>query len=189
MSKKIFRMPTPMSIMGRTSSITNAFVNGIIPCLKPSAEEIKKALDILDLDPTDLRCSYCSDKASEWDHLRPLIVDKKPTGYISEIHNLVPSCGKCNQSKGNKNWKDWIVGPAKLSPKSRGIEGLENKIKNLKKFEKWKKVIPLDFESIVGKKKWKIHWENHKEIMMLMKVHQKHSDEIKKIIKLKFMKS
>ena len=42
------------------------------------------------------------------DHLRPLVKDKEPTGYISEIHNLVPSCGKCNQSKGNKEWKAWM---------------------------------------------------------------------------------
>jgi len=38
-----------------------------------------------------LQCSYCGTPATEWDHLRPLVMNKKPTGYISEIHNLVPA--------------------------------------------------------------------------------------------------
>ena len=42
--KKIFRMPTPVKITGRTSSITNAFVNGIIPVIEPTEEEIESAL-------------------------------------------------------------------------------------------------------------------------------------------------
>ena len=46
MYSKIFRMPTPVKIKGRSSSITNAFENGIVPV-----------------------------------------------------------CGKCNQSKGNREWK------------------------------------------------------------------------------------
>jgi 5-methylcytosine-specific restriction endonuclease McrA len=101
----LFRMPTPMKITGRSSSITNAFINSIIPVVQPSAEQVKEAMEILGMTPETYQCAYCGDKASEWDHLRPLVKDKKPTGYISEIHNLVPSCGKCNQSKGNKEWK------------------------------------------------------------------------------------
>ena len=52
------------------------------------------------------RCAYCGDKASDWDHLRPLVVKRRPTGFISEIANLVPACGKCNQSKGNSPWRE-----------------------------------------------------------------------------------
>ena len=68
------------------------------------------------MDESNFRCSYCRDAASEWDHFRPLVKDKQPTGYITEIHNLVPACGKCNQSKGNKDWKTWMLGDAELSP-------------------------------------------------------------------------
>ncbi|MDG1250094.1 MAG: HNH endonuclease [Gammaproteobacteria bacterium] len=74
--------------------------------------------------------SFCGSTASEWDHLRPLVLDKKPTGYVSEIHNLVPACGKCNQSKGNKPWVSWIISTAKLSPRTRGVKDLEQRIKN-----------------------------------------------------------
>jgi len=168
--------------MGRTSSVTNAFVNGIIPCIEPSEKEIKTALDILGLDVNDLRCAYCGDNVTEWDHFRPLVMNQRPTGYISEIHNLVPACGKCNQSKGNKDWRKWIVSSAPKSPQTRNIEDLNIKIKRLEKFEKWKKVKPLDFEKMVGTKDWDTHWDNHKKILAMMKEHQKHSDHIKKLI-------
>ena len=116
-----FQMPKSMKITGRSSSITNAFFNGIIPSIEPSIPQIEKVLEILNIDKDNITCSYCGDKATEWDHFRPLIINKKPTGYISEIHNLVPSCGKCNQSKGNKDWNTWINSDAKLSPKTRNI--------------------------------------------------------------------
>ena len=32
----VFKMPVPVKIKGRTSSITNAFVNGIIPVIEPT---------------------------------------------------------------------------------------------------------------------------------------------------------
>ncbi|MFL6304101.1 MAG: HNH endonuclease [Candidatus Sulfotelmatobacter sp.] len=60
-----------------------------------------EALRILHIDPSDIRCAYCGNKSTEWDHLRPIITNQEPTGYITEISDLVPRCGKCNQSKGN----------------------------------------------------------------------------------------
>lgn len=178
----VFKMPKPVSISGRTSSITNAFVNGIIPCIVPTEQELKQALLILGLSERDLRCAYCGDKATEWDHLRPLVKDKRPTGYISEIHNLVPACGKCNQSKGNKYWKDWILSSAELSPKSRGILSLEDKINKLEQYERWKTIKPIDLQSIVGKDNWEQHWENHEQLLKTMKDYQKLSSTIKEKI-------
>ena len=101
-------MPTPVKIMGRTSSITNSFVNSIIPVIEPTEQQIKRALRILEIDPQSVVCAYCGDRSTEWDHLNPLVSNKQPTGYISEIANLVPACGKCNQSKGNKPWPGTI---------------------------------------------------------------------------------
>jgi hypothetical protein len=97
------QLPTPMNVAGRSSSITNAFISAIIPVIEPGEEEEREALGILRIDPEDIRCAYCGDKATEWDHLRPIISNQEPTGYITEIANLVPSCGKCNQSY--ENWR------------------------------------------------------------------------------------
>src|SRR5687768_4986894 len=107
-----FQMPTSMTITGRSSSITNAFVSAIIPVVFPTEAEVIEALAVLGMLPTDVRCAYCGDASSEWDHLRPLVVNQKPTGFISEIANLVPSCGKCNQSKGKKPWREWMCSSA-----------------------------------------------------------------------------
>jgi hypothetical protein len=177
----LFQMPNPIKITTRSSSITNAFFNGIVPSIEPSNEQIEKVLEILNIDKNNITCCYCGDKATEWDHFRPLIVRKRPTGYITEIHNLVPSCGKCNQSKGNKKWNEWINSDAKLSPKTRNIADLENKIKRLKEFENWEKPIEInDFEKIIGKELWEKHNKNLEDIQNKMKEYQKIADEIKK---------
>jgi hypothetical protein len=174
----LFRMPTPMKITGRSSSITNSFINSIIPIIVPDNEQVKEALDILGMGHESFQCAYCGSTASEWDHLRPLVLNKKPTGYISEIHNLVPACGKCNQSKGNKPWHTWIVSSAKLSPKTRSVPDLTERIEKLQAYEAWKEPTMVDFESILGKEKWEQHWENWKLVQDTMREAQVLATEI-----------
>jgi hypothetical protein len=182
--KNVFQMPKPVKIIGRTSSITNAFVNGIIPCIEPTEAEIIKVLDLLGMNIHTIRCAYCGDKYTEWDHFRPLIQSKRPTGYISEINNLVPACGKCNQSKGNSYWKEWILGDAALSPKNRIIWNLEQIISRLEDYEAWSKPTVINFESIVGKDIWEQHWANCEKLHKMMQESQKLSDRIKTAIKI-----
>ena len=124
-------------------------------------------------------CAYCGDAYTEWDHLRPLIKDKKATGYVSEIHNLIPACGKCNQSKGNKEWKTWMYSNAKLSPFSRKIPDLDDRCTKIEAYENWGKPLKVDIEAVVGKEKWEEHWENCERIKQLMKLSQQLSDEIR----------
>lgn len=174
----LFRMPTPMKITGRSSSITNAFINSIIPVVAPSEEEVRQALEILGMTPETFQCAYCGDVVSEWDHLRPLVKYKKATGYISEIQNLVPSCGKCNQSKGNKEWKAWMRSNAKLSPKTRGVKDIVERIKRLESYEKWKAPTQMDFASIVGHEVWERHQANHEKVQSLMRESQELSAQI-----------
>jgi hypothetical protein len=183
--KGVFKMPNAVTIMGRSSSITNSFINGIIPIIEPADEEIEEVLRILKMPSNDIRCSYCGDKSSEWDHLEPIIKNKKPTGFISEIQNLVPACGKCNQSKGNQNWYDWIIGNAKQSPSTREVENLEEKINCLHEFENWKKTTNIDFKEIVGIEKWAEYESTYEKIISAMQVSQIISNEIKSIVKYK----
>ncbi|WP_127507582.1 HNH endonuclease [Paenibacillus humicus] len=181
-----FQMPKPVNVSGKSSSITNSFVNGIIPCIVPSESDVKECLDILGLDPLNLKCSYCGDNYTEWDHFRPLIIDKKPTGYISDIYNLVPLCGKCNQSKGNKPWKTWILSNAKLAPKARGIKNIDERIKRLENFENWKDVKPINLEELVDKELWKKHWENYEKLNQLMRESQITSQKIQSQIRERY---
>jgi len=76
-----FRMPRPVKITGTTSTITNAFVNGIIPVCVPSKDEAQRALEILEIDEDNVSCAYCGDPATEREHLQPIVYNKRPTYY------------------------------------------------------------------------------------------------------------
>lgn len=184
----LFKMPTPMKITGRSSSITNSFINSVIPIIVPTNEQVKEALNILGMSHDNFQCAYCGAVASEWDHLRPLVLDKRPTGYISEIHNLVPACGKCNQSKGNKPWLTWITSSAPLSPKTRGISDLDQRIEKLNAYEAWQEPTKVDFESVVGKQKWAQHWANCESVQNSMKQAQLLASEINQLVAKKYIK-
>jgi len=104
--------------------------------------------------PGSCRCAYCGDPRTEWDHFRPIVKGRQPTGYITEIANLVPACGKCNQSKGNKNWKEWMLSTAARSPRQRGISDLGERVARLEAYERWREPVRLDYAAIVGPERW-----------------------------------
>lgn len=180
-----FQMPTPMTISRRSSSITAAFVSAIVPQIEPTDDEVKAALDILQMSPDNVSCAYCGAQAVEWDHLRPLVANQKPTGFISEIRNLVPSCGKCNQSKGNKYWMDWITSDAKLSPKSRQVTDLQQRIARLEEYERWGNVTAIDLRSMVPPDAWEQHWANWRAVLKMMTDAQCHATTLKGMIEEK----
>lgn len=179
---RLCQLPVPMTVNGRSSSITNAFFNAIVPVIHPSREEELEALQILGLDSQDIRCAYCGDKSTEWDHLRPLITNQKPTGFITEIANLVPSCGKCNQSKGKSNWLAWIKSSARLSPATRGISGLEDRIARLQKYESWRQPRKIDFEAVAGPELWERHQRNWRDVLDRLRESQRLASEIREIV-------
>src|SRR5688572_33120377 len=123
-----FDLPSPGSIKGRSSSITAAFIQAIVPVIEPTDAEVVEALSVLGMKPGTCVCAYCGDPRTEWDHFRPLVSGQRPTGFITEIANMVPACGKCNQSKGGKPWRQWMTSKAKRSPTSREVNDLDGKI-------------------------------------------------------------
>jgi|SRR5271156_3223917 len=176
------QLPSPMNVTGRSSSITNAFISAIIPVIEPTVEEEREALEILQIDPEDIRCAYCGDKVTEWDHLRPIISNQEPTGYITEIANLVPSCGKCNQSKGKSHWRTWMEGAARLSPKTRGVPDLADRVARLQRYEAWRQPRKIDFAAIVGPEMWQRHRQNWRSVLDLLKKSQELASEIRSIV-------
>lgn len=171
-----------MSVTGRSSSITNAFINAIIPVIEPTEAEELEALSILGMSPNNIHCAYCGDKATEWDHFRAIISNQEPTGYITEIANLVPACGKCNQSKGKSHWYTWMEGNAKLSPKTRGILDLKDRIVRLTAYEAWRQPKQIDFAAIVGTDMWQRHRKNWRSVLDLLKTSQELANEIRIIV-------
>jgi hypothetical protein len=149
-----FDLPSRGRVDGRTSSITAAFFQAITPVIPPSDAEVEEALSVLGMAAGSCCCAYCGDPRTEWDHFRPIVKGRKPTGYITEIANLVPACGKCNQSKGNKNWREWMLSTAARSPKQRGISGLAGRVSRLEAYERWRVPVRIDYAAIVGAERW-----------------------------------
>jgi HNH endonuclease len=152
------RLPPAQTMVARKSTLTNAFVSALIPRIEPTVEEIDEALTILALDPFDLRCAYCGNPYDTWDHLRPLVTARRPTGYITEIANLVPACNRCNSSKGKSHWKEWMFGQAKGSPLYRQIAELESRAVRLTAYENWRQPVKVDFGAILGDADWQQYW-------------------------------
>lgn len=164
----------PLKITQRVSSVTNSFVQAVIPWVPPSSGQQSEALRELGMDD-GIVCAYCGGVASDWDHLRPLVRNKRPTGYISDYKNLVPSCGRCNQSKGAQEWRSWIVGSAAGSPASRKIPDLDKRIAALERFETWGAVQPLPLERLADATLWAQHWENLRRLEEALQDAQKHA--------------
>jgi hypothetical protein len=177
--RKAFRMPSVQSMTSRKTSITNAFVSAIIPVVRPSPEEIREALIILRMTPEDVRCAFCGNKSTEWDHLRPLVVSRRPTGYISEIANLVPACGKCNQSKGNSHWRTWMCGSAPNCPTALGVSDVADRIARLEDFERWREPTLVDFESLVGPDDYAAYWRELDEAVAILAKSQQTANDLR----------
>jgi 5-methylcytosine-specific restriction endonuclease McrA len=167
---------------GRSSSVTNAFFNGIIPYVKPTESDyediISKKLVELDKDKNYL-CVYCGEnKANSWDHIRPLIVDKRPSGYIHEISNLIPACSSCNSSKGNKWVDDFFETSKRLKKIPKDV--LEERKKKVKTymdyFENKYGVIKIPFEEFPKD----LANEFEEYVKSLEEIHQKLKDATKK---------
>jgi len=179
---RLCQLPTSTTITGRSSSITNAFFNAIIPVIPPAESEELAALSILEIDPANIQCAYCGDQSTEWDHLRPLITNQQPTGYVTEIANLVPSCGKCNQSKGKSHWRTWMLSAAPRSPRTRGIKDLNERIARLEKYEQWRTPLHIDFATVVGAELWQRHRQNWSDVLRLLKQSQELAREVRAVV-------
>jgi 5-methylcytosine-specific restriction endonuclease McrA len=181
-TSRLCQLPKVSTISGRSSSVRNAFFNSVIPVHQPKPEEELEALSILGMTAESICCAYCGDSKTEWDHFRPVIRDKRPTGYITEIANLVPACGKCNQSKGGYDWKRWMLGPAALSPKSRGIADLDIRVKRLEAFAVWRKPVKVNVDVCVPLGIWDEHLLNCENIVSLLYESQKLAKSIRSLI-------
>lgn len=184
--KNGFRMPTPVTIMGRSSSITNSFVNGVIPCIPPNEEELEKVYKHFGMKKDNVVCVYCGENATEWDHFHPLIKDKKPTGYFSEINNLVPACSKCNQSKRNVEWRVWME--SSQSSQAQHLRAKTDYQQRIKKLEEYAKNYPahkINFNNVRG---WEEYMSMREDVIQKMKEAQEVSNRIKEEIKNIFSK-
>lgn len=121
-------------IKGRSSTIRGEYLKGILPQYAYSndfkIEHYRKFGIIID------KCVYCGENANTLDHLNSPIKNKKLTGYTNKIGNLVPSCGRCNSSKGNRNWSDWLQSNSKIVNGIKKKRGYQKRIETIRNYEK-----------------------------------------------------
>lgn len=155
-------------LTSRRSTLTGLFFTSITPYIEPTEAEVDEALTVLGMRRGACVCAYCGDRKSEWDHFRAVVKNRKPTGFITEIANLVPACGKCNQSRGNKDWKVWIQGTAKQSPARRGVADIDERIRRLDEFETWRKPVHIDYARLSAEDHWTRHTMNLERVLAVL---------------------
>jgi hypothetical protein len=89
-------------------------------------------------------CIYCGRlQVERWDHLVSV-----RAGGATVLGNMVPACQQCDDSKGPKDYRDWLSGTARYNP-ARGNPPVYEKI--IQKVEAYQKhfsyIPPLDFDS------------------------------------------
>lgn len=111
------KIPGKATISNRTSTMASQFARARAPYIIPTAAEFDARYALLGIDPQQPTCVYCGGPPTEWDHLMPMVEASRWTGYFTEIANLVPACGKCNQSRGSKAVAAWMRSLARWSPR------------------------------------------------------------------------
>jgi hypothetical protein len=85
----------------------------------------------------------------------------------------------CNQSKGNKPWRDWMLSRAKLSPTGRGVANVADRVARLEAYERWRSPIKVDFESILGRETWEHYWSLCEAVIDELRRNQQVADSIR----------
>ena len=177
-----YKMPTKSDLKGRTSTISNAFAISITPYIRPSEEDLKDYYKSLGIE--EGQCAYCLGIGNGRDHLKPLVSNGMPTGYITDIHNLVPCCQRCNSSKGSKSFQEWYKSPDNMERlKKSGLtaEQIDERYKIITEFEN-KIPSPIDYESIVGTKLWNEYKERRIKLLDALNENQKFCDKLSEIV-------
>lgn len=148
LTQKEFKLPNAPTFGSRKSTMAKAASDGIAPRIRPTQEEFESYQRYFPKKDNSYLCAYCGKKYDYFEHLRPLVIGGKPTGYGSDIYNLVPSCRICNERKANKYWADWMQEPIMIQE-----PGCEKRCEILKNFAEWgkNKVTHIDYESILNK--------------------------------------
>lgn len=176
-----FNAPPTPKLTRRRTTLTGLFYISLTPYIPPTASEVDDALKVLGMKRGEVCCAYCGDAKSEWDHLNSIVSGSDPSGFITELANLVPSCGKCNQSKGSKPWLEWMKGEAKLSPNGRGIpeQDTEKRIKRLQKFELAYRPTKIDYSALFGAKAWGKHIGHLGKILKSLEKAEAHAVDLR----------
>jgi len=69
-----------------------------------------------------------------------------------------------------------------LSPATRGISDLKNRIEHLEEYERWRQPRRIDFAAVAGPELWHRHRQNWREVLVLLRKSQELATEIREIV-------
>lgn len=177
-----YKMPTRSTLKQRSSTINNAFAMSITPYIKPSDSDLIDYYERLRIN--NGQCAYCLREGNGRDHLKPLVCDGMPTGYITDIHNLVPCCPACNSAKGSKTFEDWYKSEKNIERlKKLGLtdEEIDERYNTIIKFSE-SIPSPIDYEKIVGKESWEEYNKRREKLIKQLDEDQNFCNELYSII-------
>ena len=169
-------MPKHTKLNTRTSTINNSFAMSIIP-YKKETDQAKLKAYYEELEIEEGQCAYCMRKgeAKTGDHLHPLTKDKLPSGYLTDINNIIPCCKDCNSKKGGKEFEDWYLSE-KNKERLRKLGLSDSQIQErygiIMKYISNHSPEPLDLKSIVGEEDWNKFLRKKDELEKLLKEDQ-----------------
>jgi len=174
-------------IRTRMSSLAAVFVQAIIP------RRVDKAAQAALYERFGINsneCVYCGQTATDKDHFRAIVSGGRPSGYFHTAENIVPSCGRCNQSKSGSDWKAWMESAtAKHSPTRKNIEGTRDRIARLSAFAGTVDKPSLtvqEMREVAGESLWDGYWAQLEAIGRLLDRAQQDADKICEALTTKF---
>lgn len=183
------RQRRPLKITSRTSSVTNGFVQAILPQTVICDAQYDEARIRAHRLFGEGNCAYCGNSATDWDHLNPLVRNKRPTGHGFSASNLVPACGPCNQSKSGQAWEAWMKGKAKNSPSSRGVRDVEDRVEKLRLIDSEAQLHKIEIERLVSSDLLQDYWSKLEDIQKRMHSAQLLADQIREHIESEMMQA
>lgn len=105
-----------------------------------SQKEVGKVLTFFGTDPPE--CVFCgSPEVKRWDHL--VAISK---GGETVLGNMVPACARCDDSKRDVTFEEWVMSDAAGSPKSLGIKDIDQRVERIKAYIQYFGYIPRSLE-------------------------------------------
>ncbi|WP_216846990.1 hypothetical protein [Granulicella sp. L60] len=84
--------------------------------------------------------------------------------------------------KGKSHWRKWMESSARLSPKTRGISDLKERVARLTTYENWRKPRKISFVEVVDADTWEQHKVNWRAVLELLERSQILAKEIRQIV-------
>jgi hypothetical protein len=179
LTQKQFRLPNAPNLNSRKSTIAKALSDGISPRLRPTESQFEEYSKFFPKKEGGYDCAYCGNSFHYMEHFRPLVIELFPTGYGSDIYNLVPSCKNCNEKKKNDPWIKWMND--KDNPGIVDIEAHSRRFAILEQFQDWgeSRVIHIPYKDLIGEEKWNEYIKQYRQVLDFLKNMNELQKEIK----------